>query len=236
MDTTPLWDVPRPISKGWRPSDIGESNDRILVAKMLGYRDLFVTEKLQRIFDAGNDIEARWVQRFKDIGAYIDNDVWLPWEQPGQIKLRGKVDILVENGDAKYIVEIKSIAPEGYRKLPKVGTAEANFENLMGIKGSIGDRVRKYMHQLQAYLFTMQQYRGILLFEDKGHQEFKDYEIALNQDFVDSLYNRLKYLQDEFWEKRVIPPWNGDEPKTKFGRYKTNESVSLEEFRGEIVE
>ena len=46
VDTRPLWDVPRPVSKGWRPSDLGEANDRLLVAKLLGYRGEPISEKL----------------------------------------------------------------------------------------------------------------------------------------------------------------------------------------------
>ena len=196
-------------------------------------------KNLQRIFDAGNDIEARWIKRFRDTRLYVDNDIWLPRQQSGKVKIRGKVDAIIKHPheDIEYLVEIKSIAPEGYRMLPRVSSStKNNFDNLMGIKGGVGERVRKYMAQLQVYLFTMDMTSGILLFDDKGHQDFKDYEIDLDREFVDDLFNRLKYLQDEFWSKRVLPPWNGGEPKTRFGKLRTDDSVALDEFREEMSE
>ena len=136
MESRPLWMTPRAVEKGWTPSSLGEPNDRLMVAALLGYRDLYITEKLRRIFDAGNDIEARWGTRFKDIGVledYSDSQKWLPNNMGSPLKFSGKWDLLVRHKfetDRRFLVEVKSISPEGFMSLPMVSmNPQTNFRS-----------------------------------------------------------------------------------------------------------
>ena len=236
VDDRPTWGIPRLIEKGWTPSGLGEPNDRLLMAGVYGYRGDPISERLQRIFHAGNDIEDRWIQRFKDMGAYISNGDWVPENKEGEIVLRGKVDIIVEHlfePGRKFIVEVKSISPTGYKSLPRPShNAAMNFENLSNVKGDVGQRVKKYLQQLQAYLSRMEYEEGILLFDNKGTQEFSDFLIRRDEQFIGEVFDRLARLQEEYWVKNLLPPWNGgNRSKSIMATYKPTESIPIEEMK-----
>ena len=236
VDVRPAWGEPRPLEKGWTPSGLGEPNDRLLIAGVLGFRGDPISERLQRIFHAGNDIEDRWIQRFKEIGAYISSGDWVPENKEGEIVLRGKIDIIVEHlfePGRQFIVEVKSISPTGYKSLPRPShNAAVNFENLYNVKGEVGQRVKKYMHQLQAYLSRMDFEEGILLFDNKGTQEFSDFLIKRDEQFIGEVFERLARLQEEYWAKDLLPPWNGgNRGKSIMATYKPTEAIPVEEVR-----
>ena len=250
VDARPTWGAPRRLDQGFTPSSLGEPNDRLLVASLLGYRGEPIGERLQRIFDAGNDIEARWMVRFKNIGVLLapkhekDGQVWLPNSAGSPLFFRGKIDALVEHkfeSGRRFIVEIKSINPELYRQLPRLSLdPQVNYTALMGLQGALRDRIHKYMHQLQVYLREMQMDEGMLLFDNKGTQEFLPFHVPRQDEFVDKIYERLVWLRDEYWSQRVLPPWNGPKGKSFFATYKPTEAVAIDEikqaFGGETVE
>ena len=236
VDNRSIWGDPRPVEKGWTPSSLGEPNDRMLVAAQLGFRGDPIPEKLRRIFDAGNDIEARWLKRFKDLGVWVSDADWLPDAKPGELVLRGRIDIIVRHAferDRKYIVEVKSINPNGFSNLPRPSRDPAeNFQALMNVKGDVGARLHKYMHQLQAYLARMGIPEGILLFDNKGTQDFHDFYIVLEPGFIDPVFERLQRLQDDYWSKGLLPPWGGgSRSKAILATYRPTEAVPYEEVK-----
>ena len=236
-DSRPLWMEPRPVSKGWTPSSLGESNDRLLVASLLGYRGDAISPRLRMIFDAGNDIEARWVIRFKDIGVFLATGLWLPKTPIQGLHISGKIDILIQHPyekDREFLVEVKSISPDGFRQLPALSNSpQENFWNLMDVRGEVGARIQRYMQQLQIYLVGLGKEEGMLLFDNKGNQDYRAYSLVRDDDFVDKIVKRCQALQRDYWEKRLIPPWPGGKSNSKslLAVYKPDEVVSLDEFK-----
>ena len=239
-DRRPVWGEARPVAKGWTPSSVGYTNDRLVVAGLLGYRGEVISQKLQRIFDAGNDIEDRWIKRFKALGVYIDNNVWIPRTGVEGLEFSGKMDALVRHpyeAGRRFVVEIKSISPIGFEQLPRVSmSSDVNYANLQAMRGDVGDRMRRYLLQLQLYLVCTGDREGLLLMDNKGNQDFRDYYIESKPDVIATLRERLLMLQEEYWAKELIPPWLGSSrSKDIMATYRSGEVVSLAEMR-EVVE
>ena len=235
QDKRPLWGEPRPFKKGWTPSSIGEPNDRMLVAGLLGYRGDAISHRLQLIFDAGNRVEEAWVKRFWDMGVYADSDVWIPdnGRVPSDLIIRGKADVIIKppNSTDFHVVEVKSIAPFLYKQLPKNEPKGSRlFNSLMQVKGQVGERLAKYMAQLQLYLHCFDMKTGILLFDNKGTQEFISYHIEYNEEFVQGIFDRMRYLQQQAWEKGLLPPWSGGKSASVFAIHKPEKFVPVQEF------
>lgn len=233
-DDQPLWGDPRPVWKGFTPSALGEPNDRMLIAGYLGYRGEAISEKLQRIFDAGNDIEARWVKRFQRLGVMKSAGDWLPRPSRTDIRMAGKLDIIVEHSfepGRQILIEVKSINDNGFRALPKPSPdPDVNYRALLGLGGNTGDRCRRYMAQLQIYLYETGMDDGVLLFDNKNTQEFADFSLVSNAHYIEIAYDRLRRLR-EYWERQEIPPWNGDRGRSVWATYRPQDAVPLAEFR-----
>ena len=239
-DRRPLWGDIRPVSKGWRPSSLGEPNDRLLIISQFGYRGEKIEPGLRRIFDAGNAIEDTWIKRFGEMGVKLGQGQWLPKEGVKGLRVAGKIDIMVEHAyepGRKFIVEVKSISSDGYRQLPAVSMdSEENYHNLMAMKGVVGARVFRYMYQLQFYLEGLNMDEGIMLFDNKGTQEYKDFFIYRRAGLLDDSIERLKRLQEDYWAKELVPPWNGKKTRSVIATYKTDEVVPLAEFKEVVKE
>ena len=239
QNAEPMWGEPRPLSKGWTPSSIGEPNDRAIVAKCLGYNDEPIGKQLQLIFDTGNDIEARWVRRFKEMGVLAGNDIWLPGARRSGLMFRGKVDMIVRHKyepDRKILIEMKSIAVGLFNDLPPISRDPvANYDSLMLLRGYLGDRIRKYMAQLQVYLYEMNMDEGLMFFESKDNQRQAKYPIVQMPHMLDEVFERLKMLQDEYWSRGLLPPWKGsDSNKSLLKVYRTDEVVPIDEMKAQF--
>ena len=238
-DTRPLWGAPRLVSKGWTPSSIGEPNDRLLAAGLLGYRGDEISQRLYFIFEAGNDIESRWIKRFQSINWYESSGGWVPRTPLDGLTYSGKVDIIIRDPKTgtRFIVEVKSISPEGFRALPPVSVdPEVNIESLLTTTGITGDRVRKYIIQLQLYLHTMKVDDGILLFDNKGNQDYAAFHICCNDSVMNNVTERLTKIQTEYWSKNLLPPWNGGSTRHFLAKYKPTEAITLEEAKQLTIE
>ena len=206
-DRRPLWGEPR--AGAWHPSALGEPCDRLLVLSMLGYRGEAILPKLQRIFDAGNDIEARWLNRFTELGILLGSQVPVKRDIPPMIS--GKADALITHPyemTRRLVVEIKSINSNGFRQLPPVSLDhEVNYHNLMALPTYIGNRIRKYMYQLQVYLVEGcgQATEGLLLFDNKDTQDFAEYSLLPNPELIAEKYANLIKL-DGYRAMLTVPP------------------------------
>ena len=234
-DERPLWGEPRPVEKGWTPSSLGEPNDRLLMCGQYGYRGDPIDPELRLIFAKGDAIEDAWVRHLTKMGVLVSRGNWLPYAVPGQLILRGKIDIIATHkyeAGRQFIFEIKSINSRGFSQLPPVSLDPVeNFMALMGMGGYIGERVQKYMCQLQAYLARMGFPEGYLLFDNKDTADYAEYALRLNQPFVDGMFARLEWLQDEFWSQGLVPPWNGGESRHTLALYKPTEAIPIEEIK-----
>ena len=236
VDRRPLWGKPRPVEKGWTPSALGEPNDRLLVAGLLGYRGDPITEKLQRIFRMGNAVEDMWRERYEALGILESANKWLPKVKGMPLTISGKYDMVIRHmyePTRRFVVEVKSMAPEIYYMFPQPSMdPDKNYSDLTNLSGQAGDRARKYLAQLQVYLHVLGMAEGILLIEDKGHQTYKNYFVTHNPQFIDGLFEKLAGIQTEYWAKGLLPPWNGGKSnRSFFAQYKPDEVIPIEEFK-----
>ena len=232
-DRRPLFGDIRPISKGWTPNSMGKDCDRETILGVLGYQ-FRIESKLRRIFDMGNAIEAMWIKRFQEMGCYVDSGTRVTRAEAPT--LSGKLDIRVRHPfepGCLIIVEVKSINANGFRQLPAVTLdPEENFNALLRMTGSVGSRIRGYLVQLQSYLKEDGNPEGMLLFENKDNQEYADYFIVLNEEFIQEQYDRLNRLS-EYRERLVVPACNC-KGKGDLCKIKQHEEIELEKFK-EIV-
>lgn len=230
-DGRPEWGKERPVDRGFTSHSMGQACDRESVLICLGYRGEHFTSQLMRIFEMGHDVEARWKKRFEKLGVLLSVDDVVSRKIDPVIP-KGIIDCKVRHPDGRTIlVEIKSINRDGFRDLPKVSLdPHENFENLMAMQGKIGQRIHQYMVQVQSYLDMDSTEDALLLFECKDNNDVKDYNLVRNREFMNNVYERLKFL-NLHRNARTVPPCTCVAPsKGAFCRHKSSEVVSIEEI------
>ena len=230
----PIWGEPREFIKGWRPSLIGESNARILVATVLGYRSFTIDARMEDILNTGKVIENLWIDKFNNMGILEACNVPMP-PPTSDVTISGYADAIIQRNDELVVVELKTIAPWGYDNLPRPYVHKDNYDLLTRLRGALHDRVNKYMKQLQVYLHELGMENGMLMFVNKGTQEYKIYDVQYNAKAVEALYGWLRKME-VFWGLGVIPPWTGKEnSKDLLAQYKPHESVPYDEMKEWVI-
>ena len=233
QDHRPEWGDERPLAKGWTPHSMGVACDREAVLAALGYRGEGFSSQLFRIFEMGHDVEARWLTRFQRLGVLVSSGTTVTRSEAPI--LRGKIDAKVnhpfEPGHI-LVVEIKSINLDGFRSLPKVSLdPEENFQSLLAMQGKIGQRIHQYLVQHQSYLEMDGSNEGLLLFECKDNQDYKDFYVVYEEAYVMDQYARLNRLNGNR-ERRTVPACSCVAPsKGIFCRHRPVEEVTLDEIR-----
>lgn len=229
-DLRPMWSEPR--QGGWRPSGMGEPCDRKTILGMMGYRGDLISTKLKRIFDMGNDIEARWRRRFQELGILENANQKIFMEGPPPVS--GEYDVVVRHPyerTRRLLGEIKSINLNGFKKLPPpTADPEINFAGLMEISGDVGARIRKYMMQFQTYLYMTKIPEGFLLFDCKNDSEFADYILDPKPEMVERELARLHRL-DAYRPRLIVPPCTCVGSKSGLCIYHPTEEVDLETLK-----
>ena len=229
VDTRPEWGEPRSLTAGWSPSLVGEPDDRTLVAKVLGYRGPEVDARLVRIFDCGDAVEATWVERFTKLGVLRRSSDSATREVDG-VTLSGRYDLLITHpSDGRLVlVEVKSMNPYGFQRLPVEGTPVENYQRLNRSVGS--SRVQQYLRQVDCYLQLFEVEVGLLLVENKGNQEFRAYDLVVDRGRWLEIRDRLKRLESH-WVAREVPPVTASTGDAKLASYRPGDVVPLVELR-----
>lgn len=166
---------------GWfHPSDLGNECDAFLAFRFLGAPALkSISARSQRIFDLGNGRDEYLKKDMKNAGVSLikkeaDRHIEIPL-----LHLRGELDDLVQNPITKerYVVDFKTMRPE-------------EFEALTEAKPS-------HVLQLHVYMFGKEVYKGYVLYENKGNQDFKIKEVNFNGVFWQAqIVQRLERILD----------------------------------------
>ena len=183
-------------------SSVGNSCDRLLY---LHYHGLLLPEKItarqKRIFDHGTITQDRYEAYFKKMGYYEDKEVEANINDP---PLHGRADFVLVINDKKYIIELKTINDDGFRKLEK--SAKPDHEV-----------------QIQVYLNVLDIERGGILYENKNTQEVNIFAQRKNKDQWNKIVEKCKYIM----ELKEIPDINTiihDKRYCKCIEYQNNES------------
>ncbi len=236
-DHRPLWGEVR--TKGWMPSSMGDPCDRKTILGMFGYRGDPISVKLRRIFDMGKAIEKIWQAEFESMGILLGKNV--RFAHPNNPVISGEYDVMVRHPyepGRRMIGEIKSINDNGFKKLPPVSLNSAdNIVALMSVKdGYVGARFRKYMYQLQAYLYFVEGVEeGFLLFDNKNSQDYKLYPVSLDPDIIVPETQRLVRLE-EYRPKLVVPACTCDAKKSGLCTIHPDEDIPLDELKNLVTE
>ncbi|KKN86931.1 hypothetical protein LCGC14_0264940 [marine sediment metagenome] len=242
-DNRPLWLPGREPEKGWTPSSMVNSCDRLLILGLLGFRGEPFPTHVKRIFEMGQAIEKLWQKRFTEFGILIGSNVRAKFDGPP--KLSYEYDVMIKHPferGRRMIGEIKSCNDRSFKLLPqRTLDPVANLENLSNIGDSyFGGQVKKYLLQLLAYLYAQNVEEGFLLFDNKNDSKFRDFYISLEvgRDMIVSQFERMNHL-NEYWVKQVVPPCTHDPEENGFGSKKNSvlcglhddEEVALNEVK-----
>lgn len=141
-----------------------------------------VDTSILRKFVQGNSIHEKLVSILEKAGVVIAKEIDIP---ENQYNIHGRVDALLEINGEKIILEIKSIADYGFRKLkePK----------------------REHVYQLQLYLFFFNIKKGYLLYESKDNQNLQQFEVKLNINTVKRALKNILAIED-YIKSGIVPP------------------------------
>ncbi len=138
-----------------------------------------VPPRVQRIFDNGHGVHDRLQGYLKDIGVLIQTEVLL---SNAEYEIEGTCDGIIEVGDKKGVLEIKSINQNQFYAL-----YEPKPDHLI---------------QLNIYMFCLDLSRGCLLYECKNDQELKNFFLKQDSEVLDPVLNKIKYVQECIKEGR----------------------------------
>ena len=181
-----------PRSGRFNPSSLGETCDRLLY---LSYNGMLLPENnrdaanLRRLSN-GHSLEARFFGYFLKLNIYRQQEKRIEIFEP---PMSGRVDFIVQLPDREYqsIIELKTINDKG-------------FSNLKAPKPEHGI-------QLQCYLNMMNMPHGIVLYENKNTQDFKEFHVLQDNDIWQKIVERCERIQN----MQDIP----DVPKTGHSRF-----------------
>lgn len=238
VDSRPLWNAIRNPERGWTPTAMGNPCDRQTILGVLGYRGDPISPGLYKIFKRGNTIEAEWQAYFREWGMLLDHNVRIKSGPNSLISVSGEYDVRLRHPyepSRQFIVEIKSINDRGFGCLPAVSLdPEVNFEHLYDhiTDSGIKARVRKYLIQLMTYLYETQTYEGILLFDNKNTQNYADFYLTLNEEFVLEEYTKLDRLNG-YWQQLIVPPCSclTDNDKGTLCKVHADQEIDLESLK-----
>jgi hypothetical protein len=230
-DTRPLWGKIREVENGWTPSTMGNGCDRLTLLGPFGYRGDPIPPKLRRIFDRGKKIEEQWQQYFREMRLLLKANIRLRRDVAPIIS--GEYDVLVKHAyePRQLLGEIKSINGAGFKQLPAVTLdPQVNFEALTSGGGFIGDRLKKYMYQLQTYLYVTGIEEGFILFDNKDNQDYANFVIHRNPEFVEREFERLTRLND-YRERLVVARCTCDRRSGLACQVHPEEELELQEYK-----
>lgn len=138
--------------------------------------------RTQRIFDVGNDVEARLLNYFEGMGVLIGTQVPVP-QREGLPPVSGFIDAIIE-WDGPVIVEIKSIKHEGF-------LMRKNYKKPVG----------KHYRQIQWYMHYYGVDRGIVIYECKNTQELLVFKIKRDDDFCEKQMKKYAKIYNKATQK-----------------------------------
>ena len=178
-----------------RASNAGQECTRRLVYERVAWdKKLLHDVGLQYIFDEGNRSEEVTMQELNEAGIPVfegQRSFKYPEATDKENIVTGKIDCTVTK-DA-IPLEAKSINPYDF------GTI-SDFESVKNHKKA---HIRGYLAQLSVYLFLKEKPEGILLFRDKNSGRYKQINVPLDYELVESVLKRFESVNKHIKENTL---------------------------------
>jgi len=129
------------------------------------------TPRVQRIFDTGHDMHARFGEYFKRMGIVISQELPITYDDP---PIESTLDLIIDWGGPK-VVELKSINEAGftYRRL-------------------YGKPKDDHYRQIQIYMKVTGIHEGYVIYENKNNSEILILPVSLDEDFIEKLFKKYR--------------------------------------------
>jgi len=156
----------------FHPSTLHKDEDSLFRAYFNGTSGENFEPRILRIFDNGHGVHSRLQGYLKDMGLLLDAEAEV-WNE--EFEIYGHCDGILQLGDQKGILEIKSINSNG-------------FWNLYAPKP-------EHLIQVHVYMFCLAIPRGVLLYEEKDTQELKNFFVKEDPVIRDGILEKIKRVQ-----------------------------------------
>lgn len=183
-----------------RASQLGHPCTRYLVFDRTRWEEKTLhDERLQLIFDLGNDIEDRVMKDLQEAGLTIIEQqrsfAWPEYQITGHIDAKALVD-----GTA-YPLEVKSMSPFVYDKVNSV-------EDMLKSKYAY---MRAYPGQVTLYLLMDNKEKGFFICKNKVSGAMKEIPVTLDYDLGESLLKKAEAINTHIVNKTLPDPIEYDE-------------------------
>ncbi|MFH1420667.1 MAG: PD-(D/E)XK nuclease family protein [Candidatus Aenigmatarchaeota archaeon] len=129
--------------------------------------------RVSRILDQGDHVHMRLMSAMYGLGIITASEIKIPETE----LFHGRADGIANINGENYVVEMKSISPFGFKKTvdaPKV----------------------EHLKQLQLYLNYFNMQKGIILMENKGDQELKEFVVEKNDLLIKKILRDFEALRE----------------------------------------
>ena len=158
------------------PSSLGSECDRFLY---LSYNGMLPPENIRdganlRRLDNGHYLEDRFFKYFLKLNVYKEREKRIFCEEP---PISGRIDFIIQLPEYNHrtLIELKTINDKG-------------FSNLSGPKP-------EHNVQLQIYLNVLNMPHGIIMYENKNTQDFKEFHLFKDDELWKEIKKRCKRVQ-----------------------------------------
>ena len=180
---------PRRDPGRFHPSDLGASDDEI-AARYAGTAapETFDAQKL-RIFDNGHGVHARWGRYLKKSGLSVRHtkSFWMP-----RLRMKGTCDEIIATPEWTHVIGDGGMRPDA----GELHIVELKSINPFGF-GALVAPHESHVDQLHCYMAGLRIYRGILLYESKGDQRVKLFDVPFDEARWLAIEARLLRLRRE---------------------------------------
>lgn len=167
------------------------------------------------IFKTGHDIHSKWQGWLKDSGVLTQKEVPLYNEEH---HIMGHADGVIKDTTGEAVLEIKSVGsgtvrfenPELYYRY---SSKEITHEELWT---KIRQPFPSHLRQLNIYMFVLNIYDGIVLYEWKATQACKEFEVKFQRGLIEPILSACAMVKKALVDGRLIarPVWASSKDHT----------------------
>ena len=188
-----------PVRTNWA-SQLGHPCLKYLVLNRTRWQEKTLhNERLQMIFDIGNDIEERVMKDLREAGVSIVEQQ-RPFDWP-EYQISGKLDAKCLIDGTAYPVEVKSMSPFAFDKINSV-------QDMLNSRYAY---MRSYPGQLILYLLMDNKERGYFILKNKVSGAMKEIPVDLDYSIGESLLKKAEAINTHVINKTLPDPIEYDE-------------------------
>lgn len=161
-------------------SEVGDCFRKIFF-KIKGAPCTAMEPRVQRIFHEGEHVHMRLMSILYSLGLVTASEVKIPDTE----LFRGRADGILKLDGENYVLEMKSISPFGFEKLGDMPKPE-------------------HMKQIQLYMHYFNIPKGVILMENKGNQEMREFVVSKNDQIINKILTDFTKLK-EMISSDIVP-------------------------------